>query len=215
MAGRGSLQVNWRFPLGGALAALLLVLPTLILGNGSAFLLWMIAVDVLLVVVAIFGLVWSLMDFRSIRLQGMSVIAMLSVFFALFWPLFHFSAAIHDTGRWILRSRVYKAQVMAQPAPANGGLKHVEWDGWGFAGMDTTVYLVFDPADSLAPAANGGNPGKFPGLPCEVDRVQQRESHWYTVKFYTETAWNYCPPNLRPLSSAHAIVSNTPATLSK
>ena len=210
-----ALHINWRFPLSGAVAALLLVLPILIVGKISEFLLWMISMDALLVLFAICGVIWSLMDFRSIRIHGTSVVAMLAVFCALVLPLLKFSAAIHDTGRWILRSRVYKAQVMAQPAPANGGLKHVEWDGWGFAGMDTTVYLVFDPTDSLASAAKSRAPGKFPGLPCEVDRVQRRESHWYTVKFYTETAWNYCPPNLRPLSSAHAIESNNPATLSK
>jgi hypothetical protein len=197
MPGIGSLHLNWRFPVSGAAAALLLVLPILILGNNFEFFLWIIAIDALLVLVALCGVVWSLMDFRSIRLHGISVAAMLAIFFALFWPLFHFSFTIHDTGRWIFRSRDYKAKVMAQPSPPTGQLKHAEWNGWGFAGMDTTVYLVFDPTESLEAAAKSGAPGKFPGLPCEVDRVRRRESHWYTVEFYTETNWDYCP-NLHP-----------------
>ena len=28
-------------------------------------------------------------------------------------------------------SHRYKVEVLAQPAPANGELKHIEWDGWG------------------------------------------------------------------------------------
>ena len=53
----------------------------------------------------------------------------------------------------------------------------------------TIVYLVFDPADSLSPAAKGHQPGKFSGIPCEVPRVQRLESHWYAVTFYTEESW--------------------------
>lgn len=51
--------------------------------------------------------------------------------------------------RWMFWSGSYKAQVLAQPDSTNNELKHIEWDGWGGAGMDTTVYLVFDPTDSL------------------------------------------------------------------
>lgn len=50
--------------------------------------------------------------------------------------------------RWQVWSRSYKAEVLAQPNSAIEELKHIEWDGWGWAGMGTTVYLVFDPTDS-------------------------------------------------------------------
>jgi hypothetical protein len=43
------------------------------------------------------------------------------------------------------RQMCRKRKVLAQPASANGEFRHVEWDGWGWAGQDTTVYLVFDP----------------------------------------------------------------------
>jgi len=68
-------------------------------------------------------------------------------------------------------------------------LKHIEWDGWGWGGQDTTVYLVFDPTNSLSAAAKVGQPGKFSGIPCEVFLVHRLESQWYTVQFYTNEFW--------------------------
>jgi Uncharacterised protein family (UPF0149) len=79
---------------------------------------------------------------------------------------------------------------MAQPSNAQfGELKHIEWDGWGWAGQDTTVYLVFDPSDSLLTAARKHAHGKFEGIPCEVAGVSQLDSHWYAVQFYTNEFW--------------------------
>jgi len=68
----------------------------------------------------------------------------------------------------------------------------MEWDGWGFAGSDTVVYLVYDPNDSLVPAVRSHSSGNFKGIPCEVWHVRRLESNWYSVVFYTETAWNSC-----------------------
>ena len=66
----------------------------------------------------------------------------------------------------------------------------MEWEATGFAGVaNITVYLVFDPTDSLAVAAKSHSPGKFTGLPCEVLSVLRLESHWYSVLFYTDEAW--------------------------
>jgi hypothetical protein len=93
--------------------------------------------------------------------------------------------------RWFLWSKRYKAQVLATDA-ANGELQHIEWDGWGFAGADTTVYLVFDPSDSLFTAAGDHSSGKFAGVPCRVPFVHRLEAHWYTVLFYTDTNWQHC-----------------------
>lgn len=87
---------------------------------------------------------------------------------------------------------MYKNQVLVQPIGQDGGLKHIEWDGWGWGGNDTVVYLVFDPNNALADAATGGLAGKYPGIPCEVYRVRRLESHWYTVYFYTNSDWTSC-----------------------
>lgn len=99
----------------------------------------------------------------------------------------HYSFA-RDEIRWALLSRTYKARVAAQPAPARGELKHVEWDGWGFAGIDTTVYLAFDPTDSL-PAQAGRSSNRERGLPCPVWRVRRLDRGWYAITFYSDTWW--------------------------
>lgn len=81
---------------------------------------------------------------------------------------------------------------MAEPSPENGELKHIEWDGWGGAGMDTTIYLVFDPTDLLSSAASTRQSGKFPGIRCKVPQVTRFHSHWYAVTFYTNQVWDHC-----------------------
>ena len=68
----------------------------------------------------------------------------------------------------------------------------MEWDGWGFVGMDTTVYLVFDPTDSLSSAAATHQSGKFVGIPCKVPKVSRLENQWYAVTFYTNQYWDGC-----------------------
>jgi len=95
--------------------------------------------------------------------------------------------------RWMIESKSYKAKVMASRDPKADNFQHSEWDGWGgFGAGDTVVYLVFDPKDSLAKAAQTGAAGKFPGVPCEVYKVQRFERGWYAVSFYTNTDWEHC-----------------------
>jgi hypothetical protein len=89
-------------------------------------------------------------------------------------------------------SHNYKDTVLAQKSRANGEFRHVEWDGWGWGGQDTTVFLVFDPTDSLSSAASIHQPGKFDGIPCAVPEVNRLESQWYAVRFYTNQDWDRC-----------------------
>jgi hypothetical protein len=118
---------------------------------------------------------------------------MLVVFCATSWVLLKNALELRSEARWLFSSRHYKAQVLAEPVPTNGELRHVIWDGWGFAGVAVTdVYLVFDPNDSLSAAAKSHSPGKFSGIPCEVNRVHRLESHYYTVFFYSDTSWGHC-----------------------
>ena len=117
-----------------------------------------------------------------------ALIAVLTLSAGLVWNY----SAIRNTARWWLWSHQYKSGVLAQPSSVNRELRHIEWDGWGFAGADTTVYLVFDPTDSLSVAARNHQPGKFSGIPCEVPSVRRLESHWYTVQFYTNESWGKC-----------------------
>jgi hypothetical protein len=115
---------------------------------------------------------------------------------AAFWTasalLFIYPSEARSPIKWLLWSSDYKKQVLAQPAPANGDFKHIEWDAWGWAGINNTAYLVFDPTDSLVAAAKSHQPGKFNGIPCIVPRVRRLQSHWYTVLFYTDKNWSGC-----------------------
>jgi hypothetical protein len=97
--------------------------------------------------------------------------------------------SVRTSVKWFMWSQHYKTDVLAQPSGKASEFKHIEWDGWGWAGQDTTVYLVFDSTDSLSVAAANHASGKFNGLPCEVAQVGQLERHWYTVQFYTDEFW--------------------------
>ena len=180
-------RFNWWLPFYGALGATIVVLPKMIFGNdiGTFLITGVTAATLSLILLVIF--------FRTIRRQTTATLAMAAFFLTVSWLLFHIFDDVRTTGRWLISSKKYKAEVLAQPESAISELKHVEWDGWGFAGSgDTTVYLVFNPNDSLAIAAKNGSPGKFSGIPCEVPNVHRLENHWYTVLFYTDTDWNHC-----------------------
>jgi hypothetical protein len=114
-------------------------------------------------------------------------------FVAISWSLDRNEGTLRPFLRWLLWSRRYKAELMAEPDPPTGELKHIAWDTWGFVptGFDI-VYLVFDPTDSLANAAKFKTPGRFGGIPCEVPRVVRLEKQWYAVNFYTDEEWGNC-----------------------
>jgi cell division protein FtsW (lipid II flippase) len=180
-------KFDWALPGYGVAAAVTMVLPQTIFGNGVGTFLGTILLAVLIAfTIVIIALI-------RLRQQTRSTLAMLLIFFMLAFVLFWASDIIRTTARWFAHSTDYKRQVAAQPVPSDGSLRHVEWDGWGFVGAgDTTVYLVEDPSDRLAAAAGSHSPGKLSGVPCKVANVHRLERHWYTVLFYTDTAWDYC-----------------------
>ena len=74
------------------------------------------------------------------RLASLSTFAVFLIFTAV---LFTHFLDIRYSIRWFVFGRHFKAEVMSQPRPAEGQLRHIDWEGWGFAGAgDTTVYLV-------------------------------------------------------------------------
>jgi hypothetical protein len=116
-------------------------------------------------------------------------------FFAISALLFFGNFQIRTSTRWLVWSGHYKEEVLAQPAPANGSLKHIEWDGWGWGGQDFSVLPVFDPTNALATAAKNNHYGKVEGIPCEVDYVKRMESHWYIALFdgyVDQSNWDKC-----------------------
>jgi hypothetical protein len=116
----------------------------------------------------------------------------LATVWVVFLSFFVFQLQIRTQVRWSLWSRRYKNTLLAQRNSAEAELKHMEWDGWGFVGMDTTVYLVFDPTDSLSSAASTHQSGRFGGIPCKVPKVSRLENQWYAVTFYTNQYWDGC-----------------------
>ena len=98
--------------------------------------------------------------------------------------------ALHQTAKWLVRSPEYKQEVLQQPS-VTGDLKHIEWDGSGFAGAENNVYLVFDPSDSLSKAKNN-KALRFNGKSCDVWEVNRLERDWYAVLFYTDQSWDEC-----------------------
>lgn len=129
---------------------------------------------------------WSALILTILGLAGMAFVQ-----YFLLEALFPEPSQL-QSARWLLNSGKYKREVLAQPTGTNRNLKHIEWDGWGWGGIDTVVYLVFDPDNALAQGAASGLAGKYPGLPCEVDRIHRLENHWFTVQFYTDTDWDHC-----------------------
>jgi hypothetical protein len=187
MVEKTTIRSNLELPAYGALGAVIIALPTMIFGNdiGTFF--------ITLLLGAIVSLILLIIAVQQVRRRALSVLSMLTLFCAVGVLLFRVSEDVRTTGRWLIRSKHYKAEVLAQPNSAKGELKHVEWDGWGFPGAgDTVMYLVFDPNDSLAAPGKSRSPGKFNGIPCEVVHVRRVENHWYTALFYTDTDWDHC-----------------------
>jgi hypothetical protein len=123
------------------------------------------------------------------RTSALVVGPMLMLGLGVAWIL---SLSVRTAVRWSLLAPFYKKEVLALPQPTDGLLKHIEWDGWGWAGQNTVVYLVLDSSNALAAAATKIGPVRPVGLPCDVYQVRQLEREWFTVHFYTNTSWEHC-----------------------
>ena len=125
--------------------------------------------------------------------ETLSMTVTLIVFLLISGALLTEEAAIRPRLRWMLLSRHYKAEIMAQPAFASGEFRHIEWDGWGGAPVgDWTAYVVFDPTDSLSTLAGKRLSGKLAGVPCDVDSVRRLERQWYSVTLSVNEWWGRC-----------------------
>jgi hypothetical protein len=172
-------------PLFGISAAIAAHLPGMISGNG---LLPFLLTGILLIVSGVIVLVVAAVNIRRNLLASL---AMVVAFSLVGWLLLKFSYDIYAIGRWLAHSEQYKAEVMTQPQPPNGELKHIAWDGWGLAGIETIAYLVFEPDSKLTTVPKTAS-GQYIGIPCAVWRVRRLEPHWYYVVFYTNTSWTEC-----------------------
>ena len=177
---------DWRVPLYAGLLTIAVCLgDALVESDGLLYFF------VIIPIVSLFLLVILLTAAISRKLRSsLAIISILAVFWFFSFILLKNHFATRNAARWYLRSRHYKALVVAQPSPLDGDLKHIEWDGWGFPGAgDTTVYLVYDPTNSLAPAARSHQASKYEGIPCTVPLISRLESGWYAVLFFTDERW--------------------------
>jgi hypothetical protein len=179
-------SIDWRLPLYAALAALAIGMA---IELSSVF-------DLIEIVYYFFAapLAVLVLLFVCIRRRSMTVLATILVYACVSAMMCRFGYDLRVHSRWLLGSGSFKAEVLKQPTPAQGELKHIEWDGWGFAFAETNAYLVFDPSDSLSAGASSRASGKFSGLPCDVQKVYRLESQWYAVVFYTDDSWDACAP---------------------
>jgi hypothetical protein len=181
-------RFHWQLPLYSLLGTIIVFLALAISQSTST--LYILVVVPLISILLIVAAVWSAIAKK--RRRSLAILSMLAVHWAISVLLVMNYSAVRDSARWLVWSRDYKAKVVAQPASANGELQHIDWDGWGWGGENTEVFLVFDPADSLSAEAASGQPGRFNGIPCKVDRLRRLESHWYTAQFYTGEIWGQC-----------------------
>ena len=189
-------RFNWKLPLCAASVVVAIYLAMALWAMDAEFFasVLLIAPALILVSIGLIGYALIVRKGRQNRVTLLSTVAALWVTaVAMFLLVGKYDFAIRTTARWLIWSRDYKAEVFVQPRSINGAFKHIKWDSWGIvpAGF-TTVYLVFDPSDSLSAAANSRRAGKFDGIPCAVPAVNRLEDHWYTVLFYTDEDWNHC-----------------------
>ena len=183
--------LDWLLPWYAAASALAMFLPIELYSSQWGALLYAIFAvpffSVAIVVNAVIAFV------RRKPRRGLAMMCTLLAFVATSWALLRNQQLLRTEVRWLFASETYKSEMLVSPIPRNGEVRHIEWDGWGFPGAgDTTVYLVFDPSDSLSVAAKRYSPGRYQGLPCEVPDVHRLEKNWYTVLFYTDTDWEHC-----------------------
>jgi hypothetical protein len=183
-------SIDWRLPLCAAFIAFGVSISIAVCQADTAFFLCLFIVGPILIILSVVALVYMLIGKSRRRrltlLSSLAAVWVVSVFFLLF------HVDVRTTARWLVWSHYYKENVLSRRAPANGEFRHVEWDGWGWGGEDTTVFLVFDPSDSLSAGASSRQAGKFDGIPCAVPAVSRLESQWYAVRFYTNESWDRC-----------------------
>ena len=179
--------LGWRMLKYAILAPILVLLPLLVSPNADALYLFVIMPGVLFIGIC-------LLIYAGIR-KKLPIALMVATFWAVSALLFAYNIQIRTYTRWFLWSSRYKNKVLAQPASLNGSLKHIEWDGWGWGGQDFSVFLVFDPADSLSGPAKSRQSGKLNGIPREVSSVRRMDSHWYIVffdQYVDQSSWDSC-----------------------
>ena len=174
----------WRFPIVGALAAFVFYIPFLYM---KAFEFesfgYMLFLALLTIAIGIGVLVR-----RVVRKRWISLAYLLAALFFLSVSLSMFLHTQHlrPWARWLASSSRYTNLVLQQEPDPQTGLRHIEWDGWGWAGMDTSVELVYDPTDTLAHEIKYNPKGRFAEIAEKTHFIQRLGRGWYSATLYTD-----------------------------
>ena len=189
-------QLSWRLPLYAVVGTAVLMLSLFACREDPTLLYIFFIAPIVCLSFLVLLLVATI---RKRPRRSLSTLLALIAFLVTSGALLKAQDVLRPSLRWLLWSHRLKAEVLAQPNPPNGGLKHIEWDGWGGAPVgDWTVYVVFDPTDSLSVAAKSGWSGiykRYKGIPCDVYSVRCLESNWYSVVLGMNEWWERCGSN--------------------
>lgn len=173
----------WRLQIIGAIAGFVLYLPFLYLKRFDLESIGYMLLLFLLIVA--FGI--GVFVRRAIVKRWISGDALLGALFFVAVSIAMFLSTTHlrPSARWIASSGRYKDLVLSQAPDPQTGLRSVEWDGWGWAGMDTSVELVYDPSDTLAHEIRYDPQGHFADVAQKTAFVQRLGRGWYSLTLYT------------------------------
>jgi hypothetical protein len=174
----------WLSVFGGAVVAIGCYTPFLYLRSFDIESLIYLAV--LLLIALAFGLYVILRGFISKKWVKPRIWLALAVFLGITFAMSCSETRLRPWARWLIFSNTYKSQVLAQTVASQNDLRFIQWDGWGWAGMETNVYLIYDPSDKLKVRTNGVLRKKSVEITEKSQFIQRLEHNWYSATLYTD-----------------------------
>ena len=177
-------RLSWLFPAVSAFAAFGFYIPFLYMKNFDFESFgYMLLLLLLTIAFGIGILVRRVVVKRWIRPASLfAVLFFLIVSVSMFFSTEH----IRPWARWLVASGNYKKLVLQQTPDSQTGLRHIEWDGWGWVGSDTSVELVYDPTDTLAYEIKHNPKGRFWEIAEKTQSIQQLGRGWYSLTLYAD-----------------------------
>lgn len=182
--------MDWRFTVGGAVTATLLLFLLFLYSSDTALFVMFIVTPCVAILTIVLLL---LLIFRRTRRLSVKLLLATVAFSATGIIGLRTEGTLRPKVRWAFFSHKFKLQVLSQPNHPPDAFKHVEWDGWGGAPVgDWTAYVVFDPTDSLNKVADHTVSGRVSGIPCDVLDIKKMEPQWYSVTLQMNEWWEQC-----------------------
>ena len=133
-------------------------------GDTISYWLGLLAVSFSLLITA------AVLAFTKSRRNALTLVGIAAISVFVSFVLFRYDYALRTSYRWTFHSGMYKQQLYARHDSTPGGLTYMDWDGWGFAGSETEVYLVHDPGDNLKHAVRSKYGVKAEGCTARFGR---------------------------------------------